>query len=109
MSGQERREELGEGRPGGTGLLEHVGCAGRRGMRLPRVTQLLLSQSSSSSLCPPEGSWELGVQELLEHLLRALTAVQGGLGLALAAAAKEIQDFPACHHHCLSCFLAVLL
>lgn len=35
------------------------------------------------------------MQELLEHLLRALTAVQGGLGLALAAAAKEIQDFPA--------------
>lgn len=72
-----------------------------------KVTQSSLNsslfQTSSPWLHPPESSWELGVQELLEHLPRALTAVQGRPGLAWAAAAKEIQGFPS-NHHCLSCF-----
>lgn len=54
-----------------------------------------LFQTSTPCLYPPEGSRELGVQVLLEHLLGALTAVQGRAGLARAAAAKEIQGFPA--------------
>lgn len=63
------------------------------------VTQSSLScslfQSCTPCPCPPEGSRELGVEVLLEHLLGALTAVQGRPGLARAAAAKEIQGFPA--------------
>lgn len=91
------------------GLLEHLACAVRRGVKSPRAPCSEPAPPEAPALHPPEGSWELAVQVVLQHLPRALTAVQGGPGLAWAAAAKEIQGVPAWNHPRLSCFSAVLL